>query len=580
MPAINLTAFIGERPLILPRLLPETAAQEAINARLDDGGLTPIRKPLKTGEYAKAGAKTIYRHNGVWLSWSVAVDAAPGPVAQERLYFTGDGAPKMLLSGDATYRLAVPRPSSPLTPVISGSGNGDVQTRSYVYTFVTDFGEETAPAPASANVDWRPGQSVKLTGFSMPVAGRRISKQRIYRSQTGSSGTYLYFIAERSASAWDFIDNAAVNAFQEALPSMGWDEPPDALKGLTTMPNGMMAAFVGRSVYFCEPWRPHAWPEKYIMNCDSDIVALGSIGNVLIVLTKGNPFIMTGSHPSSMQSQKLKTNYPCINARGVVDLGFAICYPSNDGLVSVSPDGSVRLVTRELFRPHDWRKLSPATSIGAQFAGSYAMFFDTTSEKRRSAGCLFLSLGETPFLLRSAEIIEASYFDIMASALYFTRPDDTNIYRFDHPEGPPETMIWRSKEWWLPRPMNFGAILVDRGKTGSVTVDASVIADRGRVAEQNAAIFGDGNLKSALNEQSLNAYAVNGDRMLPTEEPLVFAISVFGDGKLVRVIDRTDAVQRLPAKEMHRTWEIAVTSNVQISRIAIASSVDELRSLA
>ncbi|MDP9871585.1 hypothetical protein J2S88_001305 [Agrobacterium tumefaciens] len=71
MPAINISAFIGERPLILPRLLPETAAQEAVNARLDDGGLTPLRKSGKTGYFVEAGAKTIYRHNGAWLSWPV-----------------------------------------------------------------------------------------------------------------------------------------------------------------------------------------------------------------------------------------------------------------------------------------------------------------------------------------------------------------------------------------------------------------------------------------------------------------------------------------------------------------------------
>ena len=579
MPAINISAFIGERPLILPRLLPETAAQEAINARLDDGGLTPIRKSLKTGDFAEAGAKTIFRHNGTWLSWPGIIDAAPGPVAQERLYYTGDGAPKMRINA-VIYNLAVPRPTTALTAVASGAGTGDTQSRTYVYTYVTDFGEETAPAPASAIIDWKPGQTVTLSGFALPIAGRTITKQRIYRSQTGSSGTYLYFIAERAASASNFVDTVAVDAFQEALPSAGWDEPPATLTGLTVMPNGMMAAFVGRSVYFCEPWRPHVWPEKYIMNCDSEVVALGSIGSVLVVLTKANPYIMTGSHPDSMQSQKLEANFPCINARGVADLGFAICYPSNDGLVAVGGDGSVNLVTRELFRPHDWLKLSPSTSIGAQYSGAYAMFYDAEAENQRLAGCVFITVGANPFLLRSAEIIAANYYDVGDSALYFTRPGDTNIYRFDPPEGPPETMVWRSKEWWLPRPMNFGAIIVDRAKLGSETVDASIIAERERIAAQNAAIFATGKLNSALNEYCWNDSPVNGDTMLTMPEYLTVSVGVFGDGELVRVIDRTDAVQRLPAKSMARVWEISVSSNVAISRIAMASSVDELRTLA
>lgn len=578
MPAINISAFIGERPLILPRLLPETAAQEAVNARLDDGGLTPIRKSLKIGAMVDQGAVTIYRHNGTWLSWSVDVDAAPGPVAQDRLYYTGDGVPKMRI-GNEVLGLAVPRPAAALVAAASGSGTGDTQSRTYVYTYVTDFGEETAPSPASAIIDWKPGQTVSLSGFAMPVAGRHITKQRIYRSQTGTSGTYLYFIAERAASAANFIDNIAVDAFQEALPSAGWDEPPATLKGLTVMPNGMMAAFVGRSVYFCEPWRPHVWPEKYILNCDSEVVSLGSVGNVLVVMTKAHPYVMTGSHPDSMQSQKLEANFPCINARGVVDLGFSICYPSNDGLIAVGADGSVNLVTRELFRPHDWLKLSPTTAIGAQYAGAYAMFYDAEIDGQREAGCLFVTVGTTPFLIRSAEIISASYFDVGDSALYFTRPGDTNVYRFDPPDGPPEMMVWRSKEWWLPRPMNFGAILVDKGSLKVTNNSAAIQAEVERITEENAAIFASGQLESEVNGNIVNTFAVNGDAMLSLPEYLVVSVGVFGDGKLVRVIDKTDVVQRLPAKSMARVWEIAVSSNVPISRIAIGSSVDELRTL-
>ncbi|MNV89438.1 hypothetical protein D3C71_1837300 [compost metagenome] len=67
--------------------------------------------------------------------------------------------------------------------------------------------------------------------------------------------------------------------------------------------------------------------------------------------------------------------------------------------------------------------------------------------------------------------------------------------------------------------------------------------------------------------------------MLAMPEYLTVSVGVFGDGELVRIIDRTDAVQRLPAKSMARVWEISVSSNVQISRIAMASSVDELRTL-
>lgn len=579
MPAIKISAFAGEKPLIKPRLLPETAATEAVNARLNDGGLTPIRKSLRTGHLSVTDAKTIYRHIDTWLSWDTVVNAVPGPVAQDRLYYTGDDAPKVRI-GDDVFKLAVPRPVGALVAAVSGTGSGDTQSRTYVYTFVTEFGEETAPSPASAIIDWKPGETVTLSGFENPAIDREITKQRIYRSQTGTSGTYLYFIAERAASNANYVDNIAVDAFQEALPSAGWDEPPDNLTGLCVMPNGMMAAFVGKQVYFSEPWRPHVWPEKYIMPCDSEIVALASIGTVLIVMTKAHPYLMTGSHPDSMQSVKMESNYPCINARAVVDLGFAICYPSNDGLIAVAGDGSTNLITRELFSAHDWQKLSPQTAVGAQFSGVYAFFYDTTTIDGRESGCLFLNVGPNPFLIRSSQTAAATYYDIASSSLFYTPLSDTNIFVFDPIDGPPETLVWRSKEYWLPRPMNFGAILIDRGGIKTADYQIELEAEAERIREQNLEIFNSGLLSSALNEQMLNEYPVNGDAMLAVPDFLSMNAAVFADGKLVAVVNRLGVIQRLPGVRAARVWEISISSNIEISQIAIASSVDELRMLA
>ncbi len=576
MAKIVLSAFAGEKPLIIPRLLPETAATEAVGVRLDDGGLTPINGSLATGETVMADAHTIYRHQGQWLSWLTDVDAVPGPVAQDRLYFTGDGVPKVRISG-TIYPLRVPRPTAALAATLGGAGSGETQTRTYAYTFVTSFGEETAPSPAAPSVDWKPGQSVTLSGFAAAPAGRSITRQRIYRSQTGSSGTYLYLIAERAVSAADFVDSVAVDAFQEALPSAGWDEPKDTLSGITSMPNGMMAAFVGRDVYFCEPWRPHAWPEKYVMTCDSDVVGLASIGGVLVVLTRANPYMMTGSHPDSIQSVKLEANYPCINPRGIVDLGFAICYPSNDGLISVRASGEVSFVTEQLFRRDEWQALSPQTALGAQHGNIYLMFYDTTEVTgERSAGALFINVNAAPFLVRSGEVADALYFDVETSALFFKRPGDTNVYRFDDPAGFPEQYSWRSKEFWMPRPGTFGAILVDQGSIADAYDGSRIDAERDRIAAANAVIFASDLLGSAVNEQCLNEMAIGGDTMLSMPPPMSASISVFADGKLIGTADKIGSVARLAAKNA-RCWEIAVQSNIPIGSISLATTVDELR---
>ena len=300
-----LKSFTGEQPRITPNLLPANSAQVAVDVRLDDGALTPMNRPVHVYSFPGGSGdtfRTIFRHKGEWLGWNTVVNAVPGPVADDRLYYTGDGSPKMRVGG-VVYPLAVPFPTSPLSAVLSGTPTDDLivaTTRIYVYTWVTQLGEESEPSPASNEVDWVPGQIVTLSGFMSTPPGRAITKQRIYRTQTGTAGTDLYFIAERTATTSDFIDDIPVEQFAEVIPSRAFNAPPDGLTGIISMPNGMMVAFVGKDIYFCEPWIPHAWPEAYILTVDYEVVALGAIGTSLIIMTRGHPYLASGSSPSAM----------------------------------------------------------------------------------------------------------------------------------------------------------------------------------------------------------------------------------------------------------------------------------------
>ena len=579
MPVIQLAAFGGERPVLNPRLLPQTAATHASNVRLSSGTLAPIHKPAPAGQILNAGAKTIYRHGAEWLSWPGVVQAVPGPVAEERLYITGDGVPKLRVDG-ITYPLAVPRPVLALETEITGAGSGDTQSRTYVYTFVTGFGEESAPCPAAPLIDWKPGQTVTLSGFEAPPIGRNILRQRIYRTQTGSAGTFLYLISERPASTNDFIDNLPADAFQEALPSLDWTAPPAGLSGLVGMANGMMAAFVGRDVYFCEPWRPHAWPEKYVQTCDSEVDGLASIGSALIVMTTAHPYVMLGSHPDSVQSTKLEANFPCINARGIVDLGNAICYPSREGLVAVAGDGSVKLATAQLFDRDAWLRLSPATMMGGQLNGEYLLFYDTfDAAGDRYYGSLFINIMAEPFLVRSDEIASSVYYSVADQALYFTRPNDTRVYEFNAPGAPPQSYYWRSKEFVFTAPQNLGVILIDAGDTFGLASWAAIEAETLAIQEANAEIFASGEFHSEFAGTPLNTLPLAGDPMQLLPNYLDISVTVYGDGKIVRTITRDGSIERLPGGFKARTWEVDVRSNIEIEQIIVASTVDQIRSI-
>lgn len=578
MPAIKLTGFSGEQPRLLPRLMPDQAAQAALNTRLDDGGLTPIRRSAQIATVESDATRTIYLHQGVWLAWDSDVNAAPGPVAQDRLYFTGDGVPKMRVGG-IEYNLAVPRPPTALDASLGGTGEGDVTTRLYVYTWVTDFGEESEPSPASDEIDWQPGNTVLLTGFALTPPERSITRQRIYRSQTGQSGTWFYLIADRAAGTTDFTDDVAVDAFQEPLPSANWNAPPDGLQGLTALPNGMMAGFVGRDLYFCEPWRPHAWPEKYVLTMDYPIVGLGALGTSVVVATTGTPYIVTGSSPDTMVQDKLELNLPCINARGIVDLGFAIAYPSHEGLVVVAPGVAPQLVTGNIFNRDGWLALNPANMVATQYSGRYVAFYATTADDGSPLeGMLVIDLSSPAFLIRSDTMAEAAHYDVASGGTYFVERGTRNIRRFDAPNASRRLQYWKSKEFILPYPENFGVIRIDAEMKRDLQSAVDLAEEIAQVIATNQAMIDDDELMAAMAEHDVADLTFAGDTLLDLPaDPATFSVGVYADRKLIATVTRTNQPVRLPTGFRARVWEIDVFGDIQVEQIVMAKTMDELR---
>lgn len=580
MATLKLLAFSGELPKLLSRLLPDMAAQRAVNTRLTSGGLVPIRASRFEHSFSSPPADddaTIYRHNNDWLIWPGLVHAVPGPVAGDRLYVTGDGAPKVIIGG-TTYDLAVPRPTTALTATVSGTGDGSLSsTRLYVYTYVTEFGEESEPTPVSNEVLWEPGQTVTLSGFAAEGAARGVTHQRIYRSQTGPSGTQLYFIAERAVSTGDYTDNVDSDDIQEVLPSLNWNQPPDELEGLTALPNGMMAGFVGKTLYLCEPYRPHAWPEIYSLTTDYNIVGLGAFGSSLAVVTEGNPYIVSGTAPESMIMEKLELNLPCINARGIQDLGYAVAYPSYDGLVVVS-SGGARVATEELFSRDQWQRVNPYAFASGQFDGRYFasyQYLDMSGDEKTGTFIIDLS-GEQPFIIRTSVVTRSFYFEIESGSLFYLKGGQ--VFEWDARSEPNTVQTWRSKQFVMPRPTSFTAIMVEADDVLTEDEIAALEASAQDIMDENEALFtGSGTLGGDLNGSALNAYDVNGDELqvVPTINRTL-SVNVYADGKLVATIGKYNRMARLPSGFKARYWEIEVTGDMPVSQVSLASSGREL----
>lgn len=576
MAKLRFAQFSGEIPRLLSRLLPDTGAQHAENVRLDDGGLTPMRTSRLEHAFETDGLKTIYKWGATWLGWTSVVHAVPGPVATDRLYYTGDGAPKMRV-GTTVYDLKVPYPTVALTASVAGTGSGDVITRLYVYTWVTQYGEESEPCPVTADVLWQSGQTVTLSGFAdhTLITARGITKQRIYRSQSSSqSGTDLFLIEERDASTADYVDTHSPEDFGEVLPSRDWNQPPDDLKGLISLPNGMMAAFSGKQLCFCEPYRPHAWPEKYRLTAAFQIVGLGAYGTTLVAGTEGYPYVASGASPEAMIEEKIEVNLPCINGRGLVDLGYSVAYPSNDGLVVVS-NGGATVATDALFTRQDWLQITPSTIVSGQFAGRYFAsysYLELDGVTQREGTIVIDLTGQQPFVLRAAFKAEAFHYELTTGRLFFLLGRE--VYEFDALGKTNEIMTWRSKRFVFSQPVTLGAILVESAAQ-TLEERQARLNELAAVAAYNAALFSNPSIGGEVDGAEVDAFALNGDELQRAEPDKFISVKVYADGKLIRTVAELDRVKRIPPKTA-RTWEIQVNGTAEVEQITLATSAREL----
>ena len=168
MPTFRIFGFFGLVPRLAKQLLAPNQAQIATNCRLTSGDLRPINAPsLVFSPVMDGDILSMFRMekdgNEKWLAWSADVDVARSPIAgnsSRRFYYTGDGEPRtsdfdLASVGSASspsasgcYVLGVTRPVT--APIVTpAGGTGATVTRSYVYTYVTQWGEESKPSPAS-----------------------------------------------------------------------------------------------------------------------------------------------------------------------------------------------------------------------------------------------------------------------------------------------------------------------------------------------------------------------------------------------------------------------------------------------
>lgn len=168
MTAVNIKAFRGQIPRVSDRLLQPNIASTAINCKLTTGSVEPLAGLTQVYSTSRT-IETVFRYRALsegelvnnWLTWAEDVNVVPSPNANDqygRFYFTSDVYEPRMSSYSAAissapyptawYSLGTAAPTVAPTVAHTG-GSSATESRSYVYTYVTAFGEESPPSPPS-----------------------------------------------------------------------------------------------------------------------------------------------------------------------------------------------------------------------------------------------------------------------------------------------------------------------------------------------------------------------------------------------------------------------------------------------
>lgn len=376
------------------------------------------------------------------------------------------------------FPLQVPIPvHAPTAGSPGAGGSGDARDVSYLWTVKTSWGEEGPPSPASDIVSptqeqavalsamtlvWQAAQAYVTDSWVIPtsiashvykctVAGTSAGTEpvfeeyttigdtftdgtvtwmvvdkgilydsggvkNIYRANTGTTGFQWQLLTTIAMAATTYSDTIA-DADLEAtiLPSLAWDSPPEGLINITFVSGGFFAGSVGKDVYFSEPFQPHSWPD-YRIPLPFTVTAIKSIGNSVIVMTDGNPYIIYGTHPDSMTPKRLPDPRACSSKTGVVEFPGGVLYPSEFGYEVIN--GTTRqTITKDIFTNKEWADYYPST-MKAAFQNDRLFVFYSSGDNE--GGLIFnFNKGIVTTLDFYATAI---YVDPATEKLYYVKP--------------------------------------------------------------------------------------------------------------------------------------------------------------
>lgn len=588
MVAVKIQNFGGMVPAVDPRLLPRDSAEYAENASLSSGALEGFHDFKAIFTPLDSSTQRVFRipinlsdalriPNSYWLEFDTPnVDVIQAPTDSdsfERFYWASNtGSPRYntkarIAAGLDSFILGIPAPADAPGVAVTG-GSTPTESRAYVYTWVSGYGEESPPSPPTLFTGNSDGTwNITVTAPGAVATDRNIEKVRIYRTVSGVGGdTDYFYVGEQAVANTTFDDDIASVTGNTILESLFWTPPPTDLQGLVSMPNGIVAGWRKNEVWFCHPYRPHAWPVTYQVSVDSDVVGLGVHGQSLVVCTETSPFVISGVNPGSMSVSSLAKVEPCTSRGSIISTQLGVLYTSPNGLILANASGLQNL-TSALASKDDWGDLLSLTSVyGVQLGESYMCFgstqvgcfsdtgFQTDAFLQQdftgsyTGGYIDIDDARVAYSVMKSDVPVRSIFNDPWTGEVFLQRDDGVFWLEQSKSRPRAPFKWKSKVFETLNEENFEAMRVF-----FTTYDSSPDLNPVRNTSQAQTLAAD-------------QWGI---------------VRVYADGilRMTRELRESGEFFRLPSGFKATTWQVEIESRVRINSVELASSAAELGSV-
>ena len=413
MGSIRISAFGGIKPNEKRGEGGPSRASVAIDSKIDRGTLNSWRYPAKEIETGLDKVCSIYNDDCCFVvSEKPCANFVKGDTNCGRVFSTGhmawpayanlpDCAKTCGEVPELTWcRLGVPAPTNAPTasgytltapvanPFIDEGDQKKREMRSYMYTFVNEWGEESAPSPASAVFDADISSQATLA-FSIPPLDEGYCDPlyiRIYRggsgwNETGDVQTQIaefFYIKDISFRTGNFteLDNVPASDLGETNGTAHYAPPLANLQNLAVTNEGVLVASEGKNLWFSEPWKFHAWACN--MNLDDCIEGIVVAADTIYVATNGNPYAIDATNPKEdclccRQVNKIPTPAPLMCKRSMVATMNGAIWASTTGLVKLTGN-TIQVDTHSHMTEDDWQEWFPHDIKGAFYKGAYYGF--------------------------------------------------------------------------------------------------------------------------------------------------------------------------------------------------------------